>query len=140
MGNCNNKIEINAPIATVWKSLAEFHDISWSPKIVTSFEKVGDKKSKEVGVKGILNDTIHETLNKMGDEGFTFEYRIDDGPGPLSKTSIKNYAGLVNSSTAEAGTLVEWSSTYESDDENAVAEFCNPIYVALLGALKESLE
>jgi len=34
--------------------------------------------------------------------------------------------------------FVEWQSSYESADESAVGEFCNPIYAALLGALKKS--
>jgi hypothetical protein len=33
-------------------------------------------------------------------------------------------------------TLVVWSSSYDSDSSEAVGEFCNPIYQALLAALK----
>jgi len=33
-------------------------------------------------------------------------------------------------------TFVEWQSTYESADDYAVGELCNPIYQAVLKALK----
>ena len=38
--------------------------------------------------------------------------------------------------TADGATFVEWTSRYESADEGAVGELCNPIYQALLSALR----
>ena len=37
-------------------------------------------------------------------------------------------------------TMVIWSSTYESDSNEAVGDLCNPIYQALLAALKSHLD
>ena len=37
------------------------------------------------------------------------------------------------------GTMVEWTSTWQNNDE-AGYELCHPIYMALLGDLKASLE
>ena len=37
--------------------------------------------------------------------------------------------------TATGESFVTWASTYESENEDAVSEFCNPIYQALLGDL-----
>ena len=139
MGSCNNKIEINSPIKKVWETISDFHDMSWAPGVVTSLTKVSDKNGNEVGAKRILNDAFHETLTKIDADAFTFLYSIDDGPGPVSKSVVDNYIGLVKLTEIGSGTLVEWGSTYESENDNEVADFCNPIYSALLSALNETL-
>jgi len=36
-------------------------------------------------------------------------------------------------------TCIEWASDYEFEDPEAVADFCNPIYNALLVSLKNHL-
>jgi len=139
MGKCYNKIEIAAPIAAVWQKIANFHDMSWADGVITSLVKVGQVSGTEVGAKRRLNDAIHETLVSLDANHYTFSYSIDDGPGPIAKSAVTNYLGVVKLSESTAGTLVEWSSTFTSRDENAVTEFCDPIYMALLGALKDKL-
>ena len=61
------------------------------------------------------------------------------GPGPVAKDAISNYIGVVKLSDSNGGTLVEWSSSFESDNAEEVTAFCDPIYQALLSALKETL-
>ncbi len=139
MGNCYNKIEIESPINTVWNTINDFHDMSWAPDVITSVAKVGDKNGKEVGAKRILNDVFHETLIEIDADAHTFKYSIDNGPGPVSSSVVDNYIGVVRVTESEKGTLVEWSSTFESKDEKEVADFCSPIYSALLSALHKSL-
>lgn len=139
MGNCHNTIEINAPVAQVWDTIRDFHDMSWAPGVITEVRKVGEKNGDEIGAKRVLNDAFHETLIKLDSEGHTFSYTIDDGPEPISSTSVKNYVGTVKVTPAGNGTLVEWGSSFDSAQENEVADFCNPIYTALLSALKETL-
>jgi carbon monoxide dehydrogenase subunit G len=139
MGICHNTIEINAPVAQVWDTIRDFHDMSWAPGVITEVKKVGEKNGDEIGAKRVLNDAFHETLIKLDSEGHTFSYTIDDGPEPISSTSVKNYVGTVKVTPAGNGTLVEWGSSFDSAQENEVADFCNPIYTALLSALKETL-
>ncbi len=139
MGSCHNKIEIDSPINTVWKTICDFHDMSWAPEVITSLTKVGDKNGNEVGAKRVLNDAFHETLTKVDADAFTFSYSIDDGPGPVSNSVVDNYIGVVKLTETDDGTLVEWSSSYESEKDDEVADFCNPIYSALLSALAETL-
>jgi hypothetical protein len=57
------------------------------------------------------------------------------------KADVSNYIGRVSVRpvTEGGGTFVEWSSTWERNDE-AIAEFCHSIYVALLADMKKSLE
>ncbi|WP_299789886.1 SRPBCC family protein [uncultured Shewanella sp.] len=139
MGSCYNKIMLDVPIQTVWKTVSDFHDMSWAPEVITKVTKVGDKRGDEVGAMRVLNEMFHETLMTLDAGAFTFSYRIDDGPGPVSKDSVESYIGVVKLTESESGTLVEWSSSFESENENEVADFCNPIYGALLSGLKKTL-
>ncbi len=139
MGNCYNKIEINAPINKVWDTISNFHDMSWAPGVITSVTKVGDQGGKEVGAKRVLNDLFHETLLNVDEDSYTFSYSIDDGPGPVAKSAAQNYIGVVKLTETEGGTLVEWSSSFECVNDDEVADFCNPIYAGLLSELNETL-
>lgn len=139
MGSCHNTIEVGAPIDKVWSTISDFHDLSWAPGVITSVGKIGDKKGNEVGAKRSLNEAFFETLTVLDPDNFTFSYTIDDGPGPVAKDAVSNYIGVVKLSDSSAGTLVEWGSSFESDNAEEVTEFCDPIYQALLSALKETL-
>lgn len=137
---CYNKIEINTSPQKVWQTIADFHDMSWASGVITSVEAVGAKKGCEVGAKRILNEAFYETLTEIDAEKLTFSYSIDDGPGPVAKDAVSNYIGVVKVSAKESGALVEWSSTFDTANQSDVVEFCDPIYQALLLALKETLD
>jgi len=139
MGNCHNTIEIDSSIATVWDTISDFHDMSWATGVITDVNVVGDKKGNEVGAQRVLNVAFHESLTAVDANAHTFSYSIDDGPGPVSSSSVNNYVGVVKLTPSNNGTLVEWGSSFESENEDAVADFCNPIYSALLAALKKTL-
>lgn len=93
------------------------------------------------GAGRILNDAFHETLRAIDDDACTFTYSIDDGPGPIAADAVANHRGTeqLHPVTDTGQTLVVWTSSYESEQEGAIADFCNPIYQALLGALKSHL-
>jgi hypothetical protein len=60
----------------------------------------------------------------------------------ISKTAVSNYIGVVKVTPVTqggGGTFVEWSSSWENNDDEGF-EFCHPIYVALLDDMKKSLE
>ncbi len=139
MGKCYNSAVIEAPCEKVWETICNFHDLSWAAGVVTEVEAEGDLKGDQVGAKRIINDAFHETLLTLDNQEHTFSYSIDDGPEPLAKGSVSNYVGSVRllPITESNTTFIEWQSTYESPDDNAIAEFCNPIYEALLSALKQ---
>ena len=139
MGKCYNTVTLKASSDEVWKTVRDFHDMSWAEGVITSCVAVGDAAGDQVGARRILNEAFHETLLTLEDTARTFTYSIDDGPGPVAKDAIKNYVGKVRVSQSDGdGTaLVEWESTYESADDSAVGDFCNPIYQALLGALEK---
>ena len=141
MPSTNQSIVVNAPITEVWVKFNNFHDLSWAPNVVTKVEKIGNVDGGEVGAKRILNNAFHETLVEIDEDRYMIRYSIDDGPSPVSKEEVSNYFGVVilSSETEGNGTLVEWSSSWDSDLEDAV-EFCHGIYVALLSELAESFK
>jgi len=122
----------------VWKVLRNFHDLSWATGVITNVEVIGNLKSDQIGAKRILNGLFQESLLSLDDHERRFKYSIDDGPTPVSKDTVKNYIGAarVLPITENNTSFVEWESTYNSPDDMAVGEFCNPIYQALLNALK----
>jgi hypothetical protein len=135
---CFNSIVIDAPADKVWDVLKKFHDLSWSKNVVSKVDVVGDKSSNEIGAKRILNDAFHETLLSVDEGAKRFTYSIDDGPAVLSRDNIEGYVGevIVFPVTAGNNSFVMWASQWESEKEGGVADFCNPIYHALLQDLK----
>ena len=138
MGHCYNSTVVHADIATVWDIIKDFHKTDWASGVLDSNEKVGDIDGLTVGAKRILNGAIHETLIESDNDGFSFTYTLDNGPEPISPQTIKNYTGTVTlyPVTDSDHTFVEWTTSYGASNEDEVAEFCNPIYAALLTALK----
>ncbi len=138
MGSCYNSVTLNAPVGRVWDTVRNFHDLSWAPEVITSVGPVGDIDGATPGAMRILNGLFHETLISLSDDDKVFSYSIDDGPGPVSKELVEDYVGIVrlHSVTMDNTTFLEWESSYNTEDDEAVGAFCNPIYQALLTALK----
>ncbi len=109
--------------------------------MITDVERVGDAPGDQVGAVRVLNSAFHETLLEFDDEMLSFTYSIDDGPSPVSKSDVESYVGRVQVRpvTEGGGTFVEWSSSWQKDNEPTY-EFCHNIYVALLRDMKQHLE
>ncbi len=135
---CYNSIVINAPASDVWQILKNFHDLSWSKNVVSKVEIVGDKKSSEIGAKRILNEAFHETLVSCDEDAMQFTYSIDDGPDVVSKDNVEGYLGEVKvfPVSADNTSFVVWKSKWKAAKKDGVADFCNPIYHAILQDLK----
>jgi hypothetical protein len=134
---CYNTCVVAASADEVWSKLRNFHDLSWGEPVVTSVEVVGEKSGSTPGAKRVLNGAFHETLLSVDDEKRVLSYSIDDGPDAVSKANVEGYVGTVRvlPVTDADEAFVEWSSTWTTSG-GGVAEFCNPIYRALLEALK----
>ena len=135
---CYNSIVIDAPANKVWDVLKSFHDLSWSKNVVSKVDIIGDRSDGEIGAKRILNDAFHETLRSVDEQSKKFTYSIDDGPAVVSKDNVEGYIGEVSvfSVSNNDTSFVLWTSKWESEKEGGVADFCNPIYHALLQDLK----
>ena len=134
---CYNSCVVDAPVDKVWAALRNFHDMSWAAGVIESVDAIGDKASDQIGAKRILNGVFHETLLGINDADRCFKYSIDDGPDAVSKDNVRGYIGAVRVWPVTDGdaTFVEWSSSWAASG-GGVQEFCDPIYRALLGALK----
>jgi hypothetical protein len=137
MGQCAHSIVVSAPVDEVWKLLRDFHDMSWT-KAIESLEPTGDARSDQVGAKRVLNGAFHETLIAIDDLAHTFRYQITDGPSPVSPDELKFYYGTVSvlPVTAENGSYVSWVTHFESKNDSAAQEFCDPFYRTCLGDLQ----
>ena len=138
MGNCYNKIEISSPITEVWKTISNFHDMSWAGNVIINVSKVGDKEGTQIGARRVLNGIIYETLNNFDPDEFTFSYSIDQGEGPIS-SFVSNYNVVVNLTSIEGGTLVEWRSSCNYKRRDARKIRVDTIYTSMLKALKKTL-
>ena len=137
MGKCVNSVVVNAPVGEVWRLIRNFHDMSWT-KAVSSLEPVGDARSDQAGAKRILNGGFHETLLGINDLDHVFQYQITDGPSPVSPDDLKFYYGTVSVLPVTDGnaSYVSWVTHFESKNDAAAQEFCDPFYRAFLGDLK----
>jgi hypothetical protein len=135
---CYNSVVIDAPADKVWELLKDFHDLSWSKNVITKVDVIGNKLSNEIGAKRILNEAFHETLLSLDNGEKRFTYSIDDGPDAVSKDNVEGYVGEVSvfSVSDNDTSFVLWTSQWEATKEDGVADFCNPVYHALLQDLK----
>lgn len=87
----------------------------------------------------MLNGAFHETLLALDDADHVIRYSIDDGPAAVSKSNVSGYIGEVRlfPVTDSKSTLVLWTSRWDASG-GGVAEFCNPVYHALLADLKKT--
>ena len=138
--SCYNSTVVPAPVDKVWARLRDFHDMSWASGVIESCEAVGNVPGTQIGAKRVLNKAFHETLRGLDDTRRVIRYSIDDGPDAVARGKVTNYIGEVSvfPVTDANSTFVLWTSSWD-DSAGGVAEFCNPIYRALLEALRKDL-
>ena len=139
LGKCYNTITVDAPIYTVWAALRNFHEFPWARGVVEEVEAIGPLRADQVGARRLINGVFHETLLTLDDQDYVVEYSVDEGPGPIAKSKVENYIGRarLRPITADNATFVEWTATYDSPNDAAVGEYCDPIYVGLLNAMRD---
>ena len=138
MGCCNSTV-VAAPVADVWAAVRDFHNMSAFPNVIQSVNAVGDTLGTQIGAKRVLNGVFHETLVALDDDARVLRYSIDDGPEAVSKDNVSGYIGELSLYPVTDGnhTFAIWTSGWENSG-GGVAEFCDPIYQALLSDLKAS--
>lgn len=135
--SCDHSIVINAPVDAVWGVLRKFHDMSWAKGVVESQAHIGSVPTGQVGSTRLLNGVFEETLQALDDHAHLLRYSIDNGPGPLGDGNVQGYIGTVQvlPVTETNGSYVRWSSAWTGGG-TGVADFCDPIYMSLLRALR----
>jgi hypothetical protein len=135
---CYNSAIVHAPAERVWRTVGNFLDMSWAPEVVESCQPIGDSGGTQIGAQRVLNGVFHETLVGLDERARILRYSIDDGPDAVSKENVSGYIGEVRVQpiTEDDSSFVTWGSSWEASG-GGVAEFCNPIYQALLGQLKK---
>ena len=101
--------------------------------------KVGEPRAleaMEAEQKGLVAK-LQEELYEIRGETNVFNRDLITKREQISKEKVKGYIGEVRAFgvTDDDSTFVLWTSSWESS-EGGVQEFCDPIYRALLAALK----
>lgn len=134
--SCYHTCELPANVNNVWATISDFHNLDWAKGVIESLQVVGDKNGHQTGARRLLNGAITETLVNVDNNEHSFTYSIDDGPAVLAKETLQGYLGKVRlSEIDDTHSKIEWSSDWQGA-EGDVKAFCDPIYDALLGALK----
>jgi len=126
--------EIAAPAEATWKRVADFGDVSWIPP-VSEVEVEGSG----VGMKRIINGSIHERLESLDEATMTLVYSIPEGlPFP-----VRDYRATIEVRVKDAGTSqLAWRFEAEPDgiSEEETEQTLNASGEALVGWLADSLE
>lgn len=144
------KIEINAPPATVWSVVGNFGDMSWLPGVVkteASGDKTPDQAKRELTLSS--GGVVDEILTKYDDAGMSLSYRIERVD--MKVLPVNNYSSTIKVTAADGGkSLVEWKGAFyrgfmnndpppELSDEAALKAVTD-IYKKGLAGLKEKVE
>jgi uncharacterized protein YndB with AHSA1/START domain len=143
-------IQIDAPPAKVWATIADFHDLRWFPGVA----KTTGEGRNEPGVakRQLVLDggaTIDESLSKYDAGAMSYSYRIDKVD--VKVLPVTDYSATIAVLPAEGGkSTVEWRGTfyrgYPNDDpppelnDEAAVKAVSKIYRAGLESLKKKVE
>jgi carbon monoxide dehydrogenase subunit G len=143
-------IEIDAPPAKVWATIANFHDMSWLPGVVKT---TGEGGNEPDGAKRRLTldggAMIDESLSKYDAGAMSYSYRIDKVD--VKVLPVANYSATITVLPAEGGkSTVEWRGAFyrgcpNNDppselNEEAARKAVGKVYRAGLESLKKKVE
>ena len=142
-------IEINAPPAKVWATIADFHDMSWLPGVAKTTGEGGNEP--DVAKRQLVLDngaTIDESLYKYDAAEMSYSYRIDNVD--VKVFPVNNYSATIVVLPAEGESKVEWRGAFyrgypnndpppELNDEAAL-KAVGELYRKGLESLKKKVE
>src|ERR1700730_5815938 len=143
-------IQIDAPPAKVWATIASFHDISWLPRVAKTTGEGGnvpDVAKRQLTLDG--GATIDESLSKYDAGAMSYSYRIDKVA--VKVLPVNDYSATIAVLPAEGGkSTVEWRGVfyrgYPSNDpppelnDEAALKAVGKVYRAGLESLKKKIE
>lgn len=111
------KININAPVSTVWAKVHNFGDLgAWHPAVAKT-EIIGGANNQNGAVRMLtLQDggTIKETLTAYNSNAKTYSYVINEGVLPVS-----DYASTIQVVPTTSGSEVIWKGNFKRKDVSA---------------------
>jgi hypothetical protein len=143
-------IQIDAPPAKVWATIADFHDMSWLPGVAKTSGDGGnepDAAKRQLTLDG--GATIDESLYKYDAGAMSYSYRIDNVD--VKVLPVNSYSSTIAVLPAEDGkSTVEWRAAFyrgypdndpppELNDEAAL-KAVGKVYRAGLESLKKKVE
>src|ERR1700730_5905286 len=143
-------IQIDAPPAKVWATIANFHDMSWLPGVAKTTGEGGNEP--DAAKRQLTLDsgaTIDESLYKYDAGAMSYSYRIDNVD--VKVLPVNNYSATIIVLPAEGGkSTVEWRGAFyrgfpnndpppELNDEAAL-KAVGKVYRAGLESLKKKVE
>jgi hypothetical protein len=143
-------IEIDAPPAKVWATIADFHDMSWLAGVAKTTGAGGNER--DVATRQLTLDngaTIDESLYKYDAGAMSYSYRIDKVD--VKVLPVNNYSSTITVLPGEGGkSRVEWRGAFyrgypnndpppELNDEAAL-KAVGKVYRAGLENLKKKVE
>ncbi len=130
-------VEVNAPVAEVWKMVRAFDRLQdWHPAVQSTTMQGAPDKAGSLRVLHLNGGgDIEERLTYFSDSSTTLTYEILESPLPVS-----NYFSYISASDAGNGrTVVIWGSTFDAKGvSNAKAKATiSGIYQAGFDTLKQ---
>ncbi|MGH6935154.1 MAG: SRPBCC family protein [Methylocella sp.] len=143
-------IQIDAPPAKVWATIADFHGLRWFPGVAKTTGEGGNEPGvakRQLALDG--GATIDESLSKYDAGAMSYSYRIDKVD--VKVLPVTDYSATIAVLPAEGGkSTVEWRGTfyrgYPNDDpppelnDEAALKAVSKIYRAGLESLKKKVE
>ncbi|MGH6853471.1 MAG: SRPBCC family protein [Methylocella sp.] len=143
-------IQIDAPPAKVWATIADFHDMSWLPGVAKTTgegDNVPDTAKRQLTLGN--GATIDESLSKYDAGAMSYSYRIDKVD--VKVLPVTNYSSTIAVLPAEGGkSTVDWRGAfyrgYPSNDpppelnDEAALQAVGKVYRAGLENLKKKAE
>ncbi|HMK88292.1 MAG TPA: SRPBCC family protein [Methylocystis sp.] len=146
----SEKIEIDAPAASVWAIVGKFGDLNWLPGVVKT-EATGDNTPDQAKRTLTLatGGAIEESLTRYDSAGMSLSYKIDRVD--VKDLPVNNYSSTITVTPAgEAKSTVEWKGAFyrgflnndpppELSDEAALKSVTD-VYRKGLASLKAKVE
>ncbi|MGH6837515.1 MAG: SRPBCC family protein [Methylocella sp.] len=143
-------IQIDAPPAKTWATIADFHDMSWLPGVAKTTGAGGNEP--DVAKRQLTLDsgaTIDESLYKYDAAAMSYSYRVDNVD--VKVLPVNNYSSTIVVLPAEGGkSTVEWRGVFYRGDPNndpppelndeAALTAVGKVYRAGLESLKKKVE
>jgi mxaD protein len=115
-------IEIAAPVATVWRAVADFGAVAtWNPALKASAGSGGNQPGGKRTLTFANGETLEEELDSYDPAGHEYTYRMNR-PN-VAALPASSYSVIFRLTPAGAGTQVEWKSRlYRGDTGNEPPE------------------